>query len=147
MSDTAGPTASSCCDSATACVFSKALLARTAVCEKSIRRALAEREVIECNAPVARINCTTLAALLHERSRFSLRLPAPGKPLIHMHALRLQCGGLAALQQVLSSEHADVHRMVNQSHEQYGSLTDLPWAALVATLMAWQAPRRGRSRE
>lgn len=146
MGDAAGPTTGSCCESTSACVFSKALLAKTAVCEKSTRRAMAERELIECSAPVARINCATLAALLHERARFALRLSSPGKPLIHMQALRLQCGGLIALQQVLSSEKVDVHGMVNQCHERYGSLTDLPWATVVTGLVAWQAPRRGRAR-
>lgn len=146
MGDAAGPITGSCCESTAGCIFSKALLAKTATCEKATRRAMAERELIECSAPVARINCATLAALLHERARFALRLPSPGKPLIHMQALRLQCGGLSALQQVLTSDHADVHRMVNQSHDQFGSLTDLPWAAVVAALVAWQAPRRGRAR-
>lgn len=146
MGDAAAPTAGSCCESAAGCIFSKALLSKTAVCEKATRRAVAERELIECSAPVARINCETLAALLHERARFALRLPSPGKPLIHMQALRLQCGGLSALQQVLSSEQADVHQMVNESHDRYGSLTDLPWGTVVAALVAWQAPRRGRAR-
>ena len=136
--------AASCCDSAVACIFAKALLARTAVCELATRRSLAEREVLECSSPVARINCGTLAALLHERARFPLRLPAPGKPLIHMQALRLQCGGLKAMQQVLGCAEADVHRMVGATHERHGSLTDLPWDAVVSALVAWQPPRRGR---
>lgn len=146
MGDAVPPTSGPCCETAAGCIFSKALLAKTASCEKSARRSLAERELIECSAPVARINCTTLAALMHERARFALRLPSPGKPLIHMQALRLQCGGLAALQQVLASEQADVHRMVNESHARFGSLTDLPWSTIVDELVAWQAPRRGRTR-
>jgi hypothetical protein len=63
-----------------------------------------------------------------------------------MQALRLQCGGLVALQQVLGAPERDVHRMVGTAHERHGSLTDLPWAALVAALAAWQPPRRGRAR-
>lgn len=146
MGDAPDPPTASCCDSGTACIFTKALLSRNAVCELATRRALSEREIVECSSPVARINCGTLAALLHERSRFALRLPTPGKPLIHMQALRLQCGGLTALQQVLGCADADVHRMVNATHEQHGSLTDLPWDAVVAALVTWQPPRRGRAR-
>ena len=135
-----------CCDSDRACVFAKALLARTAVCERAERRAVAERVLVECASPVARTNCGTLAALMHERARFALRLPPAGRPLIHMQALRLQCGGLVALQQVLGSSEADVHRMVGNAQERHGSLTELPWSALVAALVAWQPPKRGRAR-
>ena len=100
------PPAALCCDSDQACVFAKALLSHTAVCELAQRRAVAERVLVECPSPVARTNCGTLAALLHERARFALRLPPPGRPLIHMQALRLQCGGLTALQQVLDAPSA-----------------------------------------
>ena len=130
-----------------ACVFGKALLARAATCELAQRRPVAERELLECASPVARINCETLAALLRERSRFALRLPPAGRPLIHMQALRLQCGGLNALQQVLGCAGRDVHRMVGTAHERHGSLTELPWATLVAALAAWEPPRRGRARK
>lgn len=134
---------SGCCEtSAQACVFAKALLARQAVCECSARRAFGEREGVECGSPVARTNCGTLAALLHERARFALHLPPPGRPVMHVQALRLQCGGLSALQQVLGSSTADVHRMVAQAHEHHGSLTELPWQPLVAALVQWQPPRR-----
>ena len=125
------PPAALCCDSDQACVFAKALLSHTAGCELAQRRAVAERVLVECPSPVARTNCGTLAALLHERARF---------------ALRLQCGGLTALQQVLDCADRDVHRMVGTAHERHGSLTELPWVALVTALAAWQPPKRGRAR-
>lgn len=125
-----------------ACVFAKALLARAAVCEMATRVCLAERELLECSSPVARINCGALATLLHERSRFALRLPAPGRPLLHAQGLRLQCGGLAALQPVL--EESDVHRMVLRAQELHGSLADLPWGELVPAIAAWRLRPRGR---
>lgn len=131
------------CDSDTACVFAKALLARNAICSQSSRRSVAERTLLDCRWPVAHTNCSTLAALLHERSRFALRLPAPERPLTHMQALRLQCGGLAALQQVLAAEPGlDVHGLIGLAHARHGSLTELPWDALVAALAAWQPRRR-----
>ena len=135
-----------CCDSDQACVFAKALLSHSAGCELAQRRSVAERVLVECSSPVARTNCGTLAALLHERARFALRLPGPGRPLIHMQALRLQCGGLTALQQVLGGAERDVHRLVGIAHERHGSLTELPWAPRVDALAAWQPPKRGRAR-
>lgn len=132
------------CGSEASCVFAKALLARSATCELAQRRSHGERELLDCGSPVARINCGTLAALLHERSRFPLRLPPPGRPLMHMQALRLQCGGLAALRDALGAPGSDVHALVREAQAAHGSLAALPWQHLVAALAAWQPPRRRR---
>jgi len=78
---------------------------------------------------------------LHERSRFALRLPSPGHPIVHAQALRLQCGGLGGLQQALGAEQADVHRMVGLAQQRHGSLTELPWEAIVRVLTQWPARR------
>ena len=138
-------TLGACCDtSGCACVFAKALLARSAECALARRRAVAERVLVECSSPVAHTNCSLLAALMHERARFALRLPPPGRPVIHMQALRLQCGGLAALQQSLQTPARDVHGLVGLAHERHGSLMDLPWDELVPSLAAWKPRHRSR---
>ena len=141
--DPPGPNA--CCESGAVCVFAKALLARAAVCGLAARRSLGERELVECSSVVARTNCGTLAALMHERARFTLRLPSPGRPMIHAQALRLHCGGLIGLQHALGADHADVHSMVGAAHERLGSLTALPWEAIVREIALWQPrSRRGK---
>jgi hypothetical protein len=134
----------SCCagSSQSACVFAKALLSRASRCELASRRAQGEQEVLECTSPVARINCGTLAALMHERSRFVLRLPGPGRPLMHQQAMRLQCGGLAALRETLDVTECDVHRLVATAHERHTSLMQLPWEPLVALIAAWTPRKR-----
>jgi hypothetical protein len=139
-SDLPGP--SSCCASGAVCVFAKALLARAAVCELSARRSVGEREIVECGSVVARTNCGTLASLMHERARFALRLPGPAHPMIHAQALKLHCGGLLGLQHALGATQPDVHVMVGVAHERYGSLTALPWEAIVRDLVTWQPHRR-----
>lgn len=136
-----------CCDTAGSCVFSKALLARAATCGLARRASVGEHELLSCGSPVARINCGTLAALLHERARFALRLPPPGRPLMHVQSLRLQCGGLTALRQALPPGDGDVHRMVCDAQDRHGSLAELPWEAMVPAVAAWQARRRVVSRE
>lgn len=133
-----------CCHVAHGCVFAKALLAREAECECAGRASVGEATQLDCRSPVAHANCETLAALLHERARFALRLPPPGRPMMHAQALRLQCGGLQALHAHLQGPARDVHRMVGAAHERHGSLADLPWAALTAAIVAWQ-PRRRRA--
>ena len=136
--------APTCCGSDRACVFAKALLAKGANCSLSQRASIGEGEQVECSSPVARMNCETLAALLHERARFALRLPPPGRPVMHVHALRLQCGGLAALRTVLDEQDRDVHALVAAAQERHGSLAQLPWELVVRVLAAWQPPRRGQ---
>jgi len=157
-----------CCGVTHGCVFAKALLARSASCEYADRRQAGESTAIDCRSPVAHHNCETLAALFAERARFALRLPAAGRPLLHQQALRLQCGGVAALRAHLAAcaggsagagrgdgpEAAgsagavattdDVHRLVQAAQQRHGSLTDLPWADLVPRMQAW-APRPRRA--
>jgi hypothetical protein len=145
----ANPPVSPCCDAAQACVFSKALVARAATCQLAQRTCAGEGEqsVLSCTSPAARGTCGTLAALLHERARAALRLPPPGRPLIHVHALRLQCGGLAALQQVLVAPDADVHTLVAGAQARHGELTALPWSSVVTALADWQPRPRPLPRD
>jgi len=138
---------SGCCAPPHGCAFAKAVLARAVDCECALRRQVGEASVVDCGSPVAHHNCATLAALLHERARFALKLPPAGRLVMHAQALRLQCGGLQALQRHLGAapDHdegpADVHRMVHAAQQRHGSLAGLPWADLV-TLTAQWTPRR-----
>ncbi len=107
-----------------------------------MRRSIGERDIVECTWAVARTNCGTLAALMHERARFALHLPRPGRPMIHVQALRLQCGGVLGLRRALGSENPDVHTLVGVAQERFCSLTQLPWDAIVRDIAAWQPHRR-----
>lgn len=140
----AGDAAPACCHGPMACVFTKALLTRAAGCELARRGAAGETELLSCTSPVAHANCGTLAALMHERARFALRLPRPPAPLLHVRALQLQCGGLTALQGCLGAAVCDVHTLVGLAHERHGSLMELPWPTLVQAMVAWQPRRRQR---
>ena len=144
MPDTAAP---ACCHGASACVFTKALLAHAAQCELATRQSAGETDAVVCSSPVALTNCATLAALMRERAGFALHLPRPPAPLMHARALQLQCGGLAGLQRALEAPQADVHRMVGLAHERHGSLLDLPWQAMVEAIVAWQPRRRHPGRD
>jgi hypothetical protein len=163
----------SCCDIGDRdrrCVFAKALAARAARCECAARRSLAEGEWIECLQPVARGNCAALLATLHERARFALKLPGPGRPLLHVQAMRLQCGGLLALRDELDhpacddgddtnavptqpvaaglartgERGPDVHQLSLEAHARFPSFGELPWRRIVAGTAAW-TPRRRRA--
>jgi hypothetical protein len=128
------------------CAFAKALLAGGAACALAQRHDLGERTGIRCASPVALTNCSTLAALLRERARFALRLPAQDRPMTHLQTLRLQCGGVAAIRQALGAPAADVHDLVALGQARHGSLTELPWEPIVRALAAWQPRRRSLPR-
>jgi hypothetical protein len=138
-----GGCAVSCCASAQACVFGKAILSRSAGCSLARRHPVAEQEAVSCTSATALMNCGTLSALIRERAGFALRLPRPPAPLMHAKALQLQCGGLAALAAEMGGDAADVHALVTQAQARHGSLSDLPWDAVVRGLAAWQ-PRTRR---
>ncbi|MBU4520321.1 MAG: hypothetical protein KJ677_12975 [Gammaproteobacteria bacterium] len=123
------------------CVFKAALLARQAVCELSVRHSVAEREVLACSQAPAHLNCETLERLFLERATFPLKLH-PGAPLTHGTVMRLHCGGLRGLQQVLDAPQPDVHRLVVQAQREHGSLVQLPWERIVAQILATQPRRR-----
>lgn len=145
MDDAAAPDDGlACCSGPEACVFTKSLLAHHARCALARRQAVGERDLIHCGSVVARINCSTLAALLRERSTFALRLPRSGAPIEHAKALRLHSGGLAGLRQALQADEPDVHATVLQAQACWGSLLDAPWEQIVAAIVAWQ-PRPRRS--
>jgi hypothetical protein len=126
------------------CVFEKALLARCAGCSLAVHHALAEREAVRCASPVARTNCATLLALLRERSAFALKLTPGAGPLPHALTMKLQCGGLLGVRGVLAAERIDVHALVAEAQQRWGSLADLPWPAVVQAAVAWQGRRRHR---
>ena len=147
-----------CCGVTHGCIFAKALMARAAVCECAARLQSGEAAVLDCRSPVAHHNCETLAALFAERARFALKLPAGGRPLLHAQALRLQCGGVSALEAHLRAADAgddvapaaprataDIHRLVAAAQERHGSLAELPWSEIVPRMQAW-TPRRRSAR-
>jgi hypothetical protein len=140
------PAATSCCGPARRCVFAKALHARSTACALSARQSEGELMHVVCTEPAARQRCATFASLLHERSRFALRLPAPGTVLLHVQALRLQCGGLDALRVLVGEGPPDVNRDVERAVARYDDLAQLPWNVIVGAVVAWQPPRRGRAR-
>jgi hypothetical protein len=133
-----------------ACAFGRALLARQAACPLATMVLEGEAERPRCASPVARTNCETLVALLRERGTFALKLPPPAAPLPHAAQLRVQCGGLEGLAEVAgagASGPADVHALVARLQAAFGTLADIPFAPVVASMARWAGrPRAGGRR-
>lgn len=126
------------------CVFEKALLAGSAVCELSAGLALAERQTIACTSPVARVDCGQLSALLRDKSAFALRLTSTRRILPHAMMMKIQCGGLQGLKEVLDPEASlpQVRALVLKARERHGELAALPFSEIVKGVAAFQLRKR-----
>jgi hypothetical protein len=128
-------------------VFEEALAICCATCKLASRHALAERESMSCASPVARTNCATFLGLLRERAAFSLRLSKTEAPFPHAIRTKLQRGGLVGLRHALLAMNPDAHQLVAWAQRRWGSLLDLPWPAIVRSVVSWEEWRRSPARE
>ena len=126
------------------CVFERALLGRHAACELAVRHQIAERETVACAQPVARAVCARMLALLREKSAFALGLTGTQRILPHAMLMKIQCGGLDGLKDLLDAGAVapDVRRLVRLAQERYANLAELPFSEIVQGVAAWQGRRR-----
>ncbi len=126
------------------CVFERALQARQAVCEYAVQHQLAERETIACAQPPARASCGELNGLLREKSSFALHLTHAARILPHAMVMKIQCGGLNGLRDVVDpgAVAPNVHHLVRLAQERFGELADLPYTEIIKGVAAWKGRRR-----
>jgi hypothetical protein len=131
------------------CVFEKALLCQAAVCEAAQRLSLAEREMMACREPLARVACGELLTLLRHNSAFALKLKDTQRILPHAMTMKVQCGGLTGLKDLLDAQaHApDVMKLVRLAQAEFGALDQLPFSRIVQGVAHWQIRRRRPLRE
>jgi hypothetical protein len=126
------------------CVFEKALLCQAAACEAAQRLSLAEREMVACREPLARTACGQLLTLLRANSAFALKIRDAQRILPHAMMMKVQCGGLVGLKDLLDPEaHApDVMKLVRLAQTEFGALDQLPFSRIVQGVAHWQIRRR-----
>jgi hypothetical protein len=115
------------------CPFEKSILTNCAACSKAEKRNIAEREIVVCNDAQALMRCMALRDLLRLNFTFALGKPHIDGPLPHAQEMRMQCGGLKALQVSLddSDQVRDVAALLEMSEQKFGSLDDFPFAQIV----------------
>lgn len=132
------------------CAFERAILARCTACEQARKLYLAEREAVGCRSSDAQLDCRTLLNLLHQNARFALHQSQVDQPLPHTKEIRVQCGGLQGLTQLLASEHSDsiqsdnVRALILEARQRYNTLQHLPLAKVMQGIAGHQARRRGK---
>lgn len=126
------------------CAFEKALLAGCCACSLAQHRHIAEREAVACLDAVARASCVRLLQLLRRNAAFTLHLSRADEQLTHAQEMKVQCGGLAGLQRVLSGpgEVEDVSRLVQSARQAQGGLEDLHYSEIVQSVAAYRTRRR-----
>lgn len=126
------------------CVFEKALLCQAAVCEAARRLSLAEREMVACSEPLARAACGNLLQLLRANSSFALKVKDTQRILPHAMTMKIQCGGLTGLRDLLDvdAHTPDVLKLVRLAQAEFAALEDLPFSRIVQGVAHWQIRRR-----
>jgi hypothetical protein len=115
------------------CAFEKALLARCVGCERAQRIQIAEREAVTCRDAASHARCVALHDALRHGFSFALGTLHDDTALPHAQELRVQCGGLKGLRQVLdgASEVENVDALAVNALRQWGDWAGAPWSEVV----------------
>ena len=130
------------------CIFASALLARGATCALAETLAHGESQSVACPSPAAHDNCGVFYGLLRAKSVFALKQRRTSPPIPHALVMKLECGGLLGLRQVLDIEapEVDVRQMLAIAEERFGGLEALPFDRIVGSIAHWQGRRPAKSR-
>jgi len=130
------------------CVFERGILIRCIHCEQAQRLYIAEREAIACRSNDAHVDCETLIGLLRKNARFVLRQARVDQPLAHAKEVRVQCGGIQGLEQLLlegqDSELTsdNVYALVRKARRRFDTLQRIPLQEVVKSIASHQSRRR-----
>ena len=115
------------------CVFEKAILVRCVACGRAQRMQIAEREAVACQDGQSLSRCTELHNHLRRSFTFALGEVRDAVVLPHAQEVRVQCGGLMGLQDVLSgsAEVEDVDAVLGNAVLQFGELASIPYSQVV----------------
>lgn len=134
------------------CPFEKAILSAQSSCEMATRFSVAEQTGVECRSDIARNNCATLLGLMRERARFALKVTDTSDSLPFGKEMKVIIGGLFGLQRLMTKADGEgarvqnIHALVRQAQEIFGSLETLPYQEIVKSIAAFQSKRRGDTR-
>lgn len=127
------------------CPFERALLSRCALCHKSRKLLLAEREAISCTQTTANETCKAFHSALHENARFALHIE-PQQPWPFGKEIRAQCGGVLGLRMALEhpeTEAADIAQLLDEALTRYGGIDCLPYSLIMRAVVHYEPrPRR-----
>jgi hypothetical protein len=115
------------------CTFEKAILAGCVECKCMERVQIAERESVTCMNQASLSRCTSLHVHLRHSFAFALKNVREDAALSHAQEMRVQCGGLLGLQNVLNdgTEVDNVDALLDSILQQWGELSKIPYSEVV----------------
>lgn len=132
------------------CLFEKAVVICGHGCPNLKRIDIGERVTMGCVAPQAHEACRELLELLRGKAVFALHVTDIAV-LPHAKELKVQCGGLRGLQQVLEPETeaegkiADIAALVAEAQEHFSGLENLPFGEIMRSISHFEGRKRGKS--
>lgn len=132
------------------CPFEKAILTNCCNCEKSIRILIGSREAGGCTERLAQQQCLEFLNCLHHVATFAVGHTRIDSPLPHGKEVRIQCGGLIGLQQILdktetvTTKAENVYNLIKGALAKFRKLQNIPFDKLIRSVASYQyRPRRG----
>ncbi len=115
------------------CPFAKALFSGCVACPLAGRINLAEREVIVCSKADAQQRCADMHDALRHNFGFAIHTLHDDAPIPHGQEMRIQCGGLRGLQDVLrgNAEVTDVDGLMRAVLQRWPEEGEIPFSEVV----------------
>jgi hypothetical protein len=115
------------------CPFSKAMFSACVACPRAGRMNLAERELIVCDEAGLQKRCTRMHDALRHNFGFAIHILHDEAPIPHAQEMRIQCGGLRGLQDVLrgDAEVKDVDELMCSVLQRWPEEGDIPFSEVV----------------
>ncbi|MBM4190572.1 MAG: hypothetical protein FJ210_07665 [Betaproteobacteria bacterium] len=128
------------------CPFERALLKGCVHCHLARKRLLAERELMTCTEANASTRCRHFLEAVHHNARFALHMDA-NQPWPFGKEIRAQCGGVLGLIDALNAAETDVANLLATALADAKALTDLPWSAIMRSVVHYEPrPRNSKDR-
>ena len=128
------------------CVYEKAQCSLHCHCSQGQMFRLADRHGVSCNSEAQQKQCAQFLNHLRKQTRFVFKINDLDAPLPHNKEIRVQNGGLNGLRELLGLEaeaDIDISQLVSQAVDIYHSVDELPYDAIMKSVMAFKArPKR-----
>ncbi len=125
------------------CVFEKSILVLKTQCIKSTRINIAERELVVCASLQYAERCKSWLKILRKKSQFSLRLPEQLSVLPHAKEIKVQVGGMLALDKMYghlanAEGRPDIYKTLECCLKQTTDFEGVPFDVVVREVMLFR---------
>jgi len=126
------------------CPFERAVQTVHFECSESQKTFIGEKEGIVCTNLNARTKCLELISELKRNARFALKITQSNPVLTHGQEMKLKCGGLQGLQQLLSKSASDnnIADLVQAAINEFNTIKELPFPQIMRVVSEYRLRRQ-----